>query len=62
MFYSFCLFYCGQVDSNNLVRYCHFNWLNKNKIHSDHFPIELISRETQFRVSFDFYSIGKLSE
>ena len=28
---------------------------NKNKIHSDHFPIELKSKET--RVSFDFYSI-----
>ena len=35
---------------------------NKNKIHSDHFPIELKSKETQFRVSFDFNSIGKRSE
>ena len=35
---------------------------NKNKIHSDHFPIELKSKETQFRVSFDFNSIGKWSE
>ena len=35
---------------------------NKNKIHSDHFPIELKLKETQFRVSFDFNSNGKLSE
>ena len=35
---------------------------NKMKIHSDHFPIELKSKETQNRVSFDFYSIGKWSE
>ena len=30
------------------------------KIHSDHFPIELKSKETRnpFRVSFDFISIG----
>ena len=34
--------------------------LNKNKIHSDHFPIELKSKETQF--PFDFNSIGKWSE
>ena len=34
---------------------------NKNKIHSDHFPIELKSKETVF-VSFDFNSIGKWSE
>ena len=32
---------------------------NKNKIHSDHFPIELKSKETGNRVSFDFNSIGK---
>ena len=32
---------------------------NKNKIHLDHFPIELKSKETRFRVSFDFNSIGK---
>ena len=32
----------------------------KNKIHSDHFPIELKSKETH--VSFDFNSIGKWSE
>ena len=30
---------------------------NKNKIHSDHFPIELRSKET-----FDFNSIGKWSK
>ena len=30
---------------------------NKNKIHLDHFPIELKSKETH--VSFDFNSIGK---
>ena len=30
---------------------------NENKIHSDHFSIELKSKETQF--SFDFNSIGK---
>ena len=49
--------------------------LIKNKIHSDHFPIELKSKETRnkihldhfpielkFRVSFDFNSIGKWSE
>ena len=35
---------------------------NKNKIHSDHFPIELKSKETGFRVSFDFNSIGKWSQ
>ena len=35
---------------------------NKNKIHSDHFPIELKSKETQFCVSFDFNSIVKWSE
>ena len=34
---------------------------DKNKIHSDHFPIELKSKETQC-VSFDFNSIGKWSE
>ena len=32
---------------------------NKNKIHSDHFPIELKSKETWNCVSFDFNSIGK---
>ena len=32
---------------------------NENKIHSDHFPIELKSKETQFHVFFDFNSIGK---
>ena len=32
---------------------------NKNKIHSDHFPIELKSKETRNCVSFDFNSIGK---
>ena len=45
---------------------------NKNKIHSDHFPIELKSKdhfpielkskETRFCVSFDFNSIGKWFE
>ena len=35
---------------------------NKNKIHSDHFPIKLKSKETRFRVIFDFNSIGKWSE
>ena len=35
---------------------------NKNKIHSDHFPIELKSKETQNCVSFDFNSIGKWSK
>ena len=35
---------------------------NKNKIHSNHFPIELKSKETRNRVSFDFNSIGKWSE
>ena len=35
---------------------------NKSKIRSDHFPIELKSKETQFLVSFDFDSIGKWSE
>ena len=39
---------------------------NKNKIHSDHFPIELKSKETHFRrkhncVSFNFNSIGPFS-
>ena len=34
---------------------------NKNKIHSDHFPIELKSKEHNC-VSFDFNSIGKWSE
>ena len=29
---------------------------NKNKIHSDHFPIEIKSKETQFHVSFNFNS------
>ena len=32
---------------------------NKNKIHSDHFPIELKSKETWNCVSFDFNSFGK---
>ena len=32
--FSFCRFYCSQVD------------YIKNKIHSDHFPIELKSKET----------------
>ena len=35
---------------------------NKNKIHSDHFPNELKSKETQFCVSLDFNSIGKRAE
>ena len=35
---------------------------NKNKIHSDRFPAELKSKETQFRVSFDFNSVEKWSE
>ena len=35
---------------------------HKNKIHLDQFPIELKSKETRFRVSFDFNSIGKWSE
>ena len=35
---------------------------NENRIHSDHFPIKLKSKETRFRVSFDFNSIGKWSE
>ena len=35
---------------------------NTNKIHSDHFPIELKSKETQNCVSFDFNSIGEWSE
>ena len=35
---------------------------NKNKIHSDHFPIELKLKETRNRVSFNFKSIGKSSE
>ena len=35
---------------------------NKNKVHSDHFPIELKSKETHNCVSFDFNSIGKWSE
>ena len=35
---------------------------NKNKIHSDHFPIELKLKETRNRVSFNFNSIGKWSE
>ena len=30
-----------------------------NEFYSDHFPVELKSKETQFRVSFDFNSIGK---
>ena len=47
MFFSFCLFYCSQVDKI------------KSKIHSDHIPIELKSTETQNCVSFDFNSIGK---
>ena len=34
---------------------------NKNKIHSDHFPIELKSKETHC-VSVDFNSTGKWSE
>ena len=34
----------------------------KNKIHSDHFQIELKSKETGSCVSFDFDSIGKWSE
>ena len=34
---------------------------NKNKIHSDHFPIELKSKETQLGC-VDFNSIGKWSE
>ena len=38
--------------------------LNKleKKNHSDHFPMELKSKETRFRVSLDFNSIGKWSE
>ena len=39
-----------------------FNWYNKYKIHSDCFPIELKSKDTRFRVFFDFDSIGKQSE
>ena len=35
---------------------------NKNKIHSDHFPIELKLKETRNCVSFNFNSIGKWSE
>ena len=35
---------------------------NKNKIHSEHFPIELKLKETRNRVSFNFKSIGKWSE
>ena len=35
---------------------------NKNKIHSDHFRIELKSKETRNRVSFDFNSIRKWSK
>ena len=35
---------------------------NKNKINSDHFPIELKLKETWNRVSFNFNSIGKWSE
>ena len=46
VFFSFCLFYCSQFD------------LIKNKIHSDHFPIELKSKETRNCVSFNFNSIG----
>ena len=34
---------------------------NKNKIHTDHFPIELKSKETRFCVSFNFNSIRKWS-
>ena len=34
----------------------------QNKIHSDHFPIELKPKKTQHRVSFDFNSIGTRSE
>ena len=34
---------------------------NENKIHLDHFPIELKSKETN-RVSFVFNSIGKWSK
>ena len=34
----------------------------KKKNHSDHFPIELKLKETQFCVSFDFNSVGKWSE
>ena len=34
----------------------------KNKIHWDHFPIELKLKETRNRVSFNFNSIGKWSE
>ena len=30
---------------------------NENKINSDHFPIELRSKETRNRVFFDFNSI-----
>ena len=33
-----------------------------NKIHSDHFPIELKLKETRNHVSFNFNSIGKWSE
>ena len=35
---------------------------NKNKIHSDHFPIELKSKETRKLCFLDFNSIGKWAE
>ena len=35
---------------------------NKNKIHLDHFPIELKMKEARNRVSFDFNSIEKWSK
>ena len=47
------------IAPGEMVRYCHFNWYNK--IHSDHFPIEL-NRRKHSCVSFDFNSIGKWSE
>ena len=36
-----------------------FGGQNKNKNDSDHFPIELKSKETQNRVSLDLNLIGK---
>ena len=55
-FFIFCFtdFFAQQVSVGGRNK-------NKNKIHSDHFPIELKSKETHC-VSFDFNSIGKWSE
>ena len=56
-FFIFCFtdFFHNKLGSEDEIK-------NKNKIHLDHFPIELKLKETRFCVSFNFNSIGKWSE